>query len=115
MMNAQREELSKIAHIPQTGFDNYIPLVSDADGILLYPTFSSGTVAGLSLLVPILPGFGEPIPLLVNHCKTDVAAIQKKSTIKVIEKEKKVSKPICIEDGLHKKSPFDFVVITAGA
>ena len=99
-MYAQREELSKIAHVTQTGFDNDIPLVSDADGILLYPTFSSGKVSGLSLLVPMLPGFGEPISLSVNHCKLDVAYIQKKSTIEVIKKEKKVFKPICIKDKL---------------
>ena len=90
MMNAQQEELLKIANFSQTGFDNNILYVSDADGVLLYPTFSSGTVAGLSLLVPMLPGFGEAISLPVNHCKKDVAAIQKKTTIKVIKKEKGV-------------------------
>ena len=70
---------------------------------------------GLSLLVPMLPDFGEHISLPVNHYKTDVAAIQKKSTIKVIEKEVEVSKPICIKDKLYNHALFDFVGITAGA
>ena len=75
MMNAQQEELSKIVHVPQAGFDNNILYFSDANKVLLYPTFSSGTVAGLSLLVLMLPGFGEPVSFPINHCKTDVAVI----------------------------------------
>ena len=49
MMDAQQEELSKIVHVPQAGCDNDIPHVSDANGVLLYPTSSSRTLAGLSL------------------------------------------------------------------
>ena len=100
MMNAQQEELLKVDHVPQAGFDNDIPHVFDADGVLSHPTSSSGTVAGLSLLVPMSPGFGEPISLPVNHCKTDLASIRKKSTLNVIKEEVTVSKPICIKDEL---------------
>ena len=97
MTNAQQEELSKISHVPQAGFDNDIPHFLDADGILSYPTFSSGTVAGLSLLVPMSPGFGEPISLPINYRPTDLATIRKKSTINVIKEEVTASKPICIK------------------
>ena len=54
---AQQEELSKIVHVLQEGFDDEIFHVSDANGVLLYPNCSSETVAGLSLLVPMSPGF----------------------------------------------------------
>ena len=115
MMNAQQEELSKIVHVLQAGFENDIPHVSDANGVLLYPTLSRGTVAGLSLLVPMYPGFGEPISLCVNHCPTDIAVIRKKLTTKVIKREEKVFKPICIKDKLYNQAPYDFVGITAEA
>ena len=115
MMNTQREDLSKILYVPQAGFDNDILQVLDADEVLSYPTFSSGTVAGLPLFVPMLPGFGEPKSLPVNHCKTDVVAIRKKPIIKVIKKELAVSKPICIKDELYNHALFDFVGITAEA
>ena len=91
------------------------PDIYDANGVLLYSTSSSGTVAGLALLVSMSPVFGKPISLRVSHCTTDVAAIQKKSTTEVIEKEEKVSKPICIEDKFHNQAPYDYVGITAGA
>ena len=104
MMNAQQKELSKIVHFPQAGFDNDIPYVFDANRVLLYSTSSSKTVAGLSLLVPMSPGFGESISLPVNYRPTDLAAICKKLTINVIEEEVTVSTPICIEDELYKNA-----------
>ena len=77
-MNAKQEELSKIVHVPKSGFDNDIPHVADADGVLLYPTSSSRKVKELALLVLMSPGFGEPIFLPVNHCKTDADFIREK-------------------------------------
>ena len=72
-------------------------------------------LVGLSLLVPMSPGFGEPISLPVNYRPTDLAAIRKKKTANMTEEEVTVSKPICIEDELYKNALFDFVGITAGA
>ena len=86
MMTRKQNELVDVHLVPQEESKLYFPDIFDADGVLLYPTLSSGTVAGLSLLVPISPGFGEPISLCVNHRPTDIAAIRKKSTTKVIKR-----------------------------
>ena len=115
MMTRKQNEPVDVHLVPHKKSKSYIPDIFDADGVLLYPTLSSGTLAGLSLLVPTSPGFGEPISLCVNHCPTYIAAIRKKSTIEVIEREEKVSKPICIKDKLYNQAPYDFVGITAGA
>ena len=92
-----------------------LPEIIDSNGVLSYLTLSNGTVAGLALLVPMSPVFGEPILLPVNHCLTDIAALRQKSTTKVIENNKTVMKPICIEEELYNNAPFEFVGITAGA
>ena len=101
--------------MPQEESKLDFPDIFDADGVLLYPTSSSGIMSGLSLLVPMSPGFGEPISFCINHCATDVAAIRKKSTIEVIEREEKVSKPICIKDKLYNQALYDYVGITTVA
>ena len=72
----------------------------NANGVLSYPTLSNGTVAGLTLLVPMSLVFKEPILLPVNHLLTDIAALRKKSTIKLIENNKTFKKQICIKEEL---------------
>ena len=114
-MTAKQEELSKIACVSKGESTKNFPKIMDADGVLSYPTLSNGTVAGLALLVPMSPVFGEPISLPVNYRPTDIAALRKKYTTKVIENNKTVMKPICIKEELYNNAPFDFVGITAGA
>ena len=110
-----QEELAGIPLVPQEEFKSDLPNISDADIVLLYSTSSSGTVAGLALIVPMSSTLREPISLPVNYCPTNPSAIWKKSTTKVIENEEKLSKAICIKDKLYNKALYDFVGITAGA
>ena len=56
-----------------------IPEVLDADSVIFYPKKSSGTVSGVSLLVPMSPTFGEPVAfvsiiaiLISTHCAMKV-------------------------------------------
>ena len=115
MMTRKQNELVDVHLVPQEESKIEFPDIFDANGVLSYPTLSSGTVTGLSLLVPMSPGFGEPISLRVNHLPTDIASIRKKSTTKVIEREEKRFLLICIKDKLYNQAPYDFVGITAGA
>ena len=98
MMTRKQNEFVDIPLVPHKESKLDFPDIFDANRVLLYFTSSSGTVASLSLFVPMSPGFGESIFLRVNHCTTDVAAIRKKLIIKVIEREEKLSRTICIED-----------------
>ena len=66
-----------------------VPQVLDADSVILYPTGSSSTVAGVSLLVPMSPTFGEPVLLEVNHRNTDLNALQDETDTDAIEKKKR--------------------------
>ena len=115
MMTRMQKKLVDIPLLPHKESKLDFPEVFSANGILLYPTSSSGTVAGLALLVPMSLTFGKPISFPVNYRPTDLAAIRKKSTTKVIGNEVKVSKLICIKDKLYNKALYDFVGITAGA
>ena len=83
-----------------------VPQVLDADGVILYPTGSSSTVARVSLLVPMYPNFGEPVSLCVNHRNTDLNALRHESNIKVMEKDKYLIKKACILKKIyeHKSS-----------
>ena len=102
MMTAKQEELSKIACVPKGESTKDFPEIMDADGVLSYPTLSNGNVTRLSLLVLMPPVFGEPILLPVSHRLTDITALRKKSTTKVIENNKTVVKPICIKKSSTK-------------
>ena len=115
MMTRKQNKLVNVHLVPQEESKLDFPEIFDANGVLSYPTSSNRTVAGLSLLVPMSPGFGEPISLCVNHRLTDIAAIRKKSTTKVIKREEKVFKPICIKEKLYNQALYDFFGITAGA
>ena len=85
MMTRKQNEFVDIPLVPHKESKLDFPAIYDVNGVLSYSTSSSGTVAGLALLVPISPVLREPISLRVNHRTTDVAAIQKKSTTKVIK------------------------------
>ena len=92
-----------------------IPEVLDATGVIFYLTDSSNTVAGVSLLVPMSPTFGEPVSLCVNHRNTDLNALQDESEMEVVENGKHVIKKACIEKKLYKHKDLDYVGSTAGA
>ena len=78
-MESNQKKLAKniadlIVPVLSKNFD--VPQVLDADGLLLYHTGSSITVAGVLLLVPMSPTFGELVSLYVNHRKTDLNALR---------------------------------------
>ena len=75
MMTRHQKELVNIILVPQEESKSDFPEIFDADEVLLYSTSSSGTVAGLALLVLMSLTFGEPIYLPVNYCPKDLAAI----------------------------------------
>ena len=92
-----------------------IPEVFDANGVIFYPTGSSGTVAGVSLLVSMSPTFGEPVSLCVNHQNTDLNALQDESEMDAIKNGKYVTKKACTEKELYQHENFDYIGATAGA
>ena len=78
MMTRKQNELVDVHLAPQEESKLDFSNIFDVNGVLSYPNSSSGTVAGLALLVLMSPSFGEPISLCVNHCPTEIAAIRKK-------------------------------------
>ena len=67
MMTRKQNEFVDIPLVPQQRSKLDFPAIYNANGVLLYSTSSSGTVAGLALLVTMSPVFGEPLSLSVNH------------------------------------------------
>ena len=90
-MESNQKKLAKqiadlIVAVLSKHFD--FPQVLDADGVILYPTGSSNTVAGVQLLVPMSPAFGEPVSLDVNRRNTDLNALRDETDMEAIEKGK---------------------------
>ena len=90
MESIQKKLSKKIADliVPVSSKHLDISQVLDADGVILYPTGSSSTVAGVLLLVSMSLTFGEPVFLDINPRNTDLNALQDETDMDAIEKGK---------------------------
>ena len=78
MKSSQKKLAEKIYNfiLPVSSKHLDVTQVVGANCVIFYPTGSSGTVVGVSLLVSMSPTFGELVLLCVNHRNIDLNALQ---------------------------------------
>ena len=117
-MNRHQATLYQTKFVPTSNIDKCVSLSSnnimDTDDVLSYCTSFQSSVAGMSLLVPMSPIFGEPLSLPVNHRMTDLSSLKDKTTKEVVQDGKKVVKEFCIADELYGHAKLDYFIMSGG-